>query len=521
MDQDKYDEYLALVEAYYKEFDPTADVSKGSVVHELVIRPAAYLFARNAEDLEGLMTQYSLPLLAENPNPDEQMAENLAANFRITRRAGIPGSGYVAIYSDSTDDLYVSAGTVMHAGGVELVVPVSYIGVEELDDRENTDTLKYREFSRMSDSEWAFTIEVVTADNTDVIIPAGTPVVFEAPNPRISRSEISSAVAGGSGEESITHLVERVATGVTAKIPSGRAHIKALLEYSGLHAIDVVVKGMGDPEMLRDRNNPLGISVGGRVDVWCRFREAPVTMQAPITATKGPDGLWRAFIDKGVAPGWYDITTISHPDNPGVITNSSEIDVFFGASSEIGGPEVFDGMSARYSQYQTANIAFEYPGVQGPTELFQASFRVQPEITEAQELLNSADIDNPQQDNLVKGVVPADVGITVGFVNSGPDVETDEVAATLASYINSLPIGRGFLSASELAVAVSSVYPDLTMLLPVVLRASAPMPAGDDWSMETSEGVLELPEDTLDGVSGKVMAMVCAPGDVGVSLLRD
>ena len=365
MDKKKYDEYVALVESYYREADPEADVSRGSVVHELVIRPAAYLFARHYEDLEAMASQYSLPLLAESPDPDETIAENLAANFRVERKEGTKGVGYVAVYSKSTDDLYIGMGTLMSAGGVELTTNINYIGVADATDMEDTDTLAYREFRKVSEDEWAFTIEVETVDYTAATVAEGTLVVFDAPNHRVSRSEVSSAVSGGSGEESIADMVARVAYGVTAKIPSGKAHITSLLESADKGIIDLVVTGMGDPEMLRDRNNPLGISVGGRVDVWCRTARMPVTITARVPASKGPDGLWRAFVDSDIAPGWCDITAISHPDNPGVVTNSNEVEMFFLPAAEEGGPEVFDGPSARYSPYQAANIAFEYPGLSG------------------------------------------------------------------------------------------------------------------------------------------------------------
>ena len=525
VDIDLLKNYEELLRSYYLGLNPDADVSNGSVIHELVIRPAAAIYARNEKALETLKTQYSLNLLAQTENPDPDLAENLAANFKVERRDGTKGSGTVAVYTNqNASDVYMGVGTEITAGGVVLELPHTYVGVSSLEGYEDTDDVKYRELMKMGSGEYAFLAGVVTAEPTSASVPEGTPATTDVDNSLVVRMEVASAVGGGSDEETTQDLVDRVIHGITAKVPSGKAHIEAMLKESEIvDVIDLVVTGMRDPEMLRDRNNVFMVGTGGRADAWCRTSALPSTTTIVKTAESDDGGsTWRMHFDRSEAPGWYYIARIAHSDNPKVITDSNEISLTFGYQNVDGGPEVFSGVTARYSPYQTADAVFVYEGLGTSSTEFMVDLVAMPRLEDIQSLLDAPAVRNPQQDVLARGLVPAFVGIDMALECRGDKsgVDVDKIKEDVAAFVNGLPAGRGFLSVADLAVVVNASNPNLTMTFPAGLSLSTYMPDGSLDVRETSEGVIEPVEDLSIGVSGRVTAFFCRVGDVDV-IIKD
>ena len=518
---DLFRDYEELLVSYYKELAPDVAVASGSAVRELVIRPAAAIYARNEVALESLREQYSLNLLAQSADPDDAIADNLAANFKIVRREGTQGAGTVAIYTRQSGDIYISEGARMESAGIALESAGTYVGTLAAAGREDTGGVQYREFIQTDAGERAFTVQVKTVANTDAVIGEGAAVTMAGQGTQISRMELVSAVSGGSLRETAAQLAARVQAGVAAKVPSGKAHIDALLAEQGLTAIlETAVIGLGDPEMSRDRNNILCISTGGRADVYCRTSQLPATTLAQLPATRTASGRWSMYIGAATAPGWYYISGLAAVGNPKVITDQAELDITFLCQAATGGPEVFDGPSARFSIYQTAVVEFDYAGPAGTTEDYQVALVHMPGLADLQGYLNSAAVRNPQQDILIRGAVPAYIGMSLGLrqTTAAAPPATAGVAAMLATYVNSLPLGRGFLSVSDLAVAVNTAYPQLVLDYPAHLTMSIYMPDGSVAVQATSSGVIRVQAAAEQGVTGRTTALLCRPGDISLSI---
>lgn len=514
-------DYEELLRGYYSELRPDADVSTGSVLYELVIRPAAYIYARNEVALEALRTQYSLKLLSETPNPDSTLAENLAANFRVERRSGTPGSGSIAVYTTQTNDVYFPEGTTMVAGDVTVEVLKTYVGTMDDEGLEDTDTLSYKKFIKTGPDEYAFMIPVSTVDPTSTVVAEGVPAVLTGSNPQVSRMVVASAISGGSDEETTADLVDRAMHGVTAKIPSGKAHIEALLkEQTKVIVRDLAVVGMGDAEMLRDKNNVFLLSTGSRVDVYTRTSQLPATLTIQKKATRLTSTTWSMFFERDEAPGWYYIAKIAHATNPKEITNQEELNIEFLYQQVPNGPEVFSGVTARYSPYQTARVEFSYPALPEGDDEFLVSLVYMPQLDDLQEMITAPSIRNKQQDNLIKGAVPAYTGLdlTIKATADTSDIDLSEVQNTLATFINKLPIGRGFLSVSDLAVCLNTAYPALTLSFPAKLSLVTYLPDATTQHVTTTEGVIYMYEDTSQGVSATNTAFFCRAEDITINI---
>ena len=513
--------YEEILRSYYLELDPEADVANGSAIHELVIRPAAAIYARNEVELEDLRNQYSLNLLAQQASPSDSIADNLAANFKVTRREGTQGSGTVAVYTKQTGNVYVNQGATFSAAGTALVCNLNYVGVLDDTGFVDTDTVKYKRMMAVGEGEYAFLVPLSTVDATAASIAEGTPVTQDAVNTQVSRIEVASAIAGGSTRETTAELVARVETGITAKVPSGRAHIQALLlDQTDVPLLDLAVTGMGDPEMLRDRNSLLLASSGGRVDAFCRTAQLPATTTVELACRTADGRRWTAYVPRDVAPGWYHVSRITRSGTTRAIVGPEGVDVVYLWQEEEGGPEVFSGLTARYSPYQAATISFDWTGLTGATESFLVSFAHMPRIEELQAYLSSEDVKARNQDILVRAPVPLNVGMDLSLrILSGTAASVDlpAVASSIANYVNGLAMGRGFLSTADLAVLIGTTYPNLAMDFPATLRYWCPLPDGTIRTEESSVGMLEAPEILPQGVSAANSAFICRTEDIALS----
>lgn len=518
-------EYIFVIQQQYLTLAPDADVSIGSNIYELVIRPTAAILASNEVSLDTLRQNYSLQLLAESDNPDDDMADKLAANFRLTRKEGSRGHGVVSFYSKSSANVYISAGTIFDAGGVEVTTEYTYVGIkpENIGDKEDTDIIKYRPMIQFDANTWVFTVPVVTLENTPVSVESGVTVTSEITFTDITKMEVASAIAGGSGPETTQELVERVRYGITAKVPSGKAHIEALMTEADLSVLETAVFGMGDPEMLRDRNNPFLISTGGRVDACIKTLSLPATSILPLEAVT-EDGLnWTMFVDRSVAPGWYYIDSIVYPGHTSVITDIQDLEVFYSYQQAEYGPEVFSAVTARYSIYQTARVNFKYAGTDftGPGKaVFMVTFNHMPNLEPVQEFFNDPAIRSNQQDLLVKAPVAAFLSLDIRLKNTGTEstIDIEALKNHLAISINNFHIGRGFISAADLAIIINQLNANLLVSCPLSMTLSTYLPDGTVYAYTSTNGMVQAHEDLEQGVTAKNTAFFCKTSDINIEV---
>jgi hypothetical protein len=143
-----------------------------------------------------------------------------------------------------------------------------------------------------------------------------------------------------------------------------------------------------------------------------------------------------------------------------------------------------------------------------------------PQLEGLQEFINAPSIRNRQQDNLIKAAVPAYVSmdLTLKATADPTGLDLGEISMYIANYINNLPMGRGFLSVSDLAVIINKAYSGVTLSFPARLAMSVYMPDGSIYEEATTEGILNMHEDTEQGVSSRNTSFFCRPGDITLTL---
>lgn len=513
--------YEELLIAYLNALYPELDTSPGTVINEMVIRPAAVLYTQQEADLETLRQQFSLSLLAASSSPSLALAENVASNYRLTRKTGGVASGSLAIYTNQVGNVYIRNGSTFTVGGIILTVDKTYIGVFDSTGYTDTAQVAYREMIKVSATSYAFTIPVYTTTSTTTTITEGTTVTPTQGQSVITTIKVASAITGGTADETVQDLVARASTGVTAAVPSGNVHLNSLFKnYTGVNILSQVSFGIGDTECLRDRNNVFLASTGGRVDSYCRTSQLPASTEilktASITSTAN---IWAVDIDKDSAPGFYYVSKIAHDVNPYTITDPDLITHVFRGVSETDGPYVYDGTSARYSQYQSATIYFYFPGLTGTTADFNITLYGLPSIDTLQEYVNRRDIKNEVQDVLIKAPAPNFIGVslTVNYAPGVLDVTAEDIQTVIASTINTTSIGREYILASDIVEALHTAYPDLKVDFPMTITSTAYLPDGTVRKATTLDGHMDAYVDETQGITARNTAFFCKNADISVT----
>ena len=520
IDADTLQDFEELFIAAYQELYPKYEWSYGSLLYEVVIRPTAVRAASDEDDLDTLRQNMSLYLASTATTPDPDLVASLASNFRVDPKDGIYGTGEVAVYTRQSSNVYVPDSSQLSAGGIALTTDKTYVGVTNADDYVDKDDTVYRQLVQVG-SEWAFGVPVRTVSYTDETVAQGLAVTMANRPGQVSRMEVSTSVSGGRADQSTAEILDQAANGLTAKIPSGNAHLSALFaDQSGVNIRSQVSFGINDPECIRDRDNVFEISTGGRVDTYCRNSDVPGRRTVSVTASRATIAdPWLMFINKDTALGFYRIISIKHADSTEEVTDEAEMSVVYGYAQVDGGPHVFSADTARYSIYQTAHVTFDFE-LTGIAATFQVELLAMAQLTTLQEFVNQDSIRNEAQDVLVRGPHPADVSITVTVERVPGDTGTTvaELQNAIATIINTTSIGIDGLDASLVVNAVEGVDESLHVAFPVTLEAGFQLPDGSIVKQVSLEGRITVPESTFDWVTERNTFYYCTAENVSVEL---
>jgi len=508
---------------------PNLDMYQGTVLRDLLIRPAAIFHALNDANIEVLRRSQSLVELEAHPEEaDDETLDALAANFLTTRRTGTAAVGQVAVVLSAKVTTAVIAGTVLlSAAGRRYVVPQTTTGVLD-------ESLAYTPLERVlqpSGANYVFTVDVqAEEDGADGRATRNTTFTFEAAEPaNFVRAYAVADFTGGTDEESVTDLVARLRSGITAQIPSGRAHTLAWLTGQFPEIVDMSIIGAQDAEMRRDAHNVFGVSTLGKVDVLVRTRDVPLQSTLLLEATLMDAGLqrWQIVLPRSVAAGLYTIDAIRHADanelgSLDVISETRSADL-----SELTYAPLVTDAEAVYTAFQTITVLFEDPNtptadlvVGQSTQVYEVVVSGMPSVSEIQALLLDRSYRPAASDWLVKAAIPCFVSVSFAVERhpDDPAINADELAAAAAAAVNAARFKHGRISTSDIARAVEALLPDNSSIcLPIQMVGRLRQPDGTILTA-ASQDFLRATENLDQGISIRTVSFFCRPEDVSVDV---
>jgi hypothetical protein len=494
---------------------PSLDWSVGTVLYDLLVKPASVAFAEQSDVATVIRENLSLSLVLAQDNPNADLVDALLSNYNVVRKTGNTATGTILIYTDATQNVFIPVGALFTCNEIQLQPVKSYVGVYGAITEENTDEISYVQLRDVGDGTRVFAITAETVEVMTSALSSGLACTASLGNTRITKIETGSSFTGGSIEETTDELLERAQSGVNATVVTGRDNIRELLRRQDtVNVLDAAVFGMGDTLQYRDSMNNAGISTGGRLDVYVKTAPIPVVAEATLPGTK-LDGVWSIEIPADSYPGAAGVSKIRY----GNLLIDTGITHVLSYNPQGPWPLIESALHARYSKYQTLTVQFENDNIDSLlTELdFVVSVIYMPGIGVLQDYMNGAGIRSHAFDHVIKGAIPIliEADVDIEYVRGTPTPTVGAIQQEIADVINRKLISTEALYTSDIVYACRYVFSEGVVRMPINLRGRLFMPDGS-FVYTSSQNHIKSP--TAAGISFENTVFGCFPADVNVVL---
>ena len=445
--QEQYDAGERTVVDLIRSAYPTLDLRRGTVNRDVLLRPAATLYALDAQRMDWLRQRMSLETLrtSEDATPEEVNA--ILANFNMTLNQGAEARGLVYVKVDGRRTYTLASGfTFRTLTGLEYVTSQLYtIKIDA-----NTSLGEVPLYAGVTDDYYYFVIPVVAKETgTQYNISEGTALDPVGTLHGFVAASAYSTFVDGVTSETIENAITRIPAAVSHRALTNRTAVEAQLrsrfDGTAVTIQSLSVQGYGDPAQRRDKHNIMGVAVGGRADIYVRtFDDLAITVLEK-TGTRTGTGTYRFSLTAAEAPGFYAIRSVT--DREGVAVGSylyTESRSYEGLDDTWHDIDPNNGvLETAYTIFQNATV--EVTGVldTADTHVFRVELYTTPGLTELQAYVDDPDIRNVAADFLVRGPLVCLVSCSARvYYPAEAPVDLTALQRTLVSYINS----RNFVS---------------------------------------------------------------------------
>lgn len=493
------DETKLRLETFMKESDPNVDVAPGSVLNELLIKPASKVQNPIMNDMDELNQANTVTKVIDSTvdtyNP---IIDGIASNYNTSRGEGKKSVGKLKVYVAESGSFFLETGFAFNQPVLNLnyVVQTDYTVV--------TNPTDVDELALIAEGSLFYFIIPVEAEFIGAQYQVSDGAKFSV-GTGFSITGFVDALAYGNFTTGLPADTDKV---LIAKYQEGISNKSLLTPKSILFRLqelfpntrDVSVIGANDEEMTRSKQNLFGLSTLGMVDVYVRTSLGPETIQITKTATK-TDGTWAFSLDYSDVPGFYRIVSIlpTGQSLSGTLLNETE----FGYSTTGVSPcNVLNNVrEARFTQYQTCDVLFEYESNETEAD-FDVVLSYQPDIGNIQDLFLNSDERIACADYLVKAALPCFVTVALKVHRRNPkeDLPTDLIKQDIYNYINTIPFGDD-LHVSKI-IDICHNYDVLYVEFPIRLTGDIYTDSSTVISISSGD-TLTIPTDLTVGVSPK------------------
>lgn len=236
-----------IIAQYISEEYPDLDVTKGSAIYNLVIKPATLGYALISH--QSNLTKDATTLLGKTETDDDkEVVDNILANYFIERQTGIKARGLINITLVNDLNTSILSTTVFTANDF------NYFPIQDYDYTQGNNAV--------------ITIEIEAEETgAQYIVEAGT--VMENNHFNIDTAIAPVKISNGSDEETNLSLLERAELTFSNRSFANKKSIERVLseEFTGIKYIDI--EGFGDVGQERDISS-FGIHKGSLIDIYLR-----------------------------------------------------------------------------------------------------------------------------------------------------------------------------------------------------------------------------------------------------------
>ena len=429
---------------------PSLDLRRGTVIRDLLIRPAAAKDGVNTANQTILANKMSLVTLQQDSTATNDDYNAILANLGTSLGTGTLASGQALITVSDAREYDIGANFIFtDLTGRQYQTIQAYTVVlgatgTDLPLYSNTDGTYYFILPLVA-------VEVGTSGNIaqgTALTPTGTLFAFIS-------ADAYANFSGGQDAETITAALQRLPASISYRALESATSIDAKLReaFAGSTvAIQTMsVAGYGHPAQLRDKHNPMGFAVGSRVDVYARTYTSPRVITLKKTGKQIGPTSYQFTIDASDAPGFSLIRSVSEVE--AVITPTlafgtlvvvgsypftevrSAVANVFNAGHDVDSANSM--VETAYSTYQQATVIVTNVAGGTSTHDFKVELYAPNGIADLQAYVDDASVRNVEADYVIRSPLMCMVELkaTVYCSKLNP-VTADTFKSVLVDYIN-------------------------------------------------------------------------------------
>ena len=465
---------------------PSLITRTGSVIRELIVRPAAYLLSWITDNIKRDFRQYNVAYLKTSQLTENPIADAVASNYFVTRKQGIQAKCIVTL-TLTNPTLRIASGARFTVGGEPMCTPVQYLITNDADSYEDTETLVYIKSIPFGDYYLA-NVPLIAVNPGNVEKPLGSDVAVNFSCITLVEAELTSPVTGGASAETDAQLMQRAEYN-TAEAGIGTYYgIKKKMTKAPVVVEGLSVTAGEDKPLFRARHNSVNVNPGGYVD--CHVKTCnqacvkTVTMEV-TPVVNGNSYTCSCAIDSSVCPGFITVSS--------VVAGGKLIGVFsvtYGSNDATISPE-----GARLSTNQTAIVDFTAEGLTTENDKVSVTLNLlyMPAIADLQAFMDKDTEHFIGQDIKIKAAIPMPLHLDFN-VQSADELTEDDIQGikqTIADYVNSTNVGMGKINLSDIRVAVISKFPNIDLRLPCTMSTEMYTTDGQIDTFYSTAGVLD------------------------------
>lgn len=440
---------------------PHLDLRIGTALRDLLVVPDSAIHAWFEAQAEEQREVSSLRSLLERANNGEEVDTEdvlrVLSNFNLSGLVGSYARGVVRVVVSSAKTYIVAAGTEFET--LDGVVFSSDSLVTAVESPSAGEVKLYR-----GSSNWYFFVPVTcTTVGTSGNIQSGTVLGVSSAFSSFVTATAHGDFSGGMEVENLSSLVARIPAALSVRgltnVTAVESSLRDRFDTTNDKISAVSVVGYGNPAQLRDKHNPFGIGVGGRVDVYVRnFTRPHVIMLTKQCTYDTESGTYRCHVAASEAPGMQGVYYVGDADSSALASYSHS--VTYSA----------DGTDSTWHDFDVSGGATELAGTvwrscdieihdvkkDGDTKNFGIGVMCLPSATAMQNYVDDASVRNVGADYVVRCPAICRVSVNASCrYKYGTVFDVDSAKKAIEDYVNTTGfIGR--LTRSEIACVLKA-----------------------------------------------------------------
>lgn len=421
---------------------PDLDTAPNTPFGDLHLTPLAYLVSAIEMAGQRMFSDLDLANVAAGVINNCDFTKAYLQNFAPTPRESTQATGIVRLSFSNDVGRTIDRRVLFAFGsgnifGLRLAGPDPLLVLPSGSPKTNPNQHVLTQFDRTT-----FIVDVPVIGIMGTAVAAGTDGTSDLVIPGLVEIAALSDFVPGTQEDTVSALAQKTrSTFYSASLTSrGGAVAFVSKEFPQITAASAVVSG--DSEMLRDSENPLGVT-NGSLDVCVRSSQAFLTDTQLIKLT------YDSQLDKFV--GRLDLAEQPVKIDSVVCDTATDVGLQYTIYSASKNPRRAPLGTAAYSELEQLYIEIPMPRAGdntrlittedgGTTAYFSVTYRFDPAIKHVSTTLNSADVRPIGVDVLTKGFLPIVIdSLTVEYVKKpGVQVNIDQARQEILTYFLNL-----------------------------------------------------------------------------------